>query len=661
MRAAASAAVFLHAVTAARVEVELHGNRGPDDSEQIVPVTVCEDVSIWDQVMASPDVDAIRAIPWKDISNSIDGYLEQEVVLVSNLEKVIENLELEIKKRKDAEASQELSDDQIQTLITQTVEQQASFKTLQDAISSGCGKPGRQPRLSPRAHQAAVDKMPDFARPLLSTGEYKSVKSEFMRVCKQFLQAGNNELENYCGQLCVELADVVQGISDQHSNSVKSTVELEKKLSEQNAALLAAKTRQQQCEKSKNSIGSFHEYLDSLDADIKSRHEAMRAAEYELAEAQWALDDLLKALEEQKKSVQGAMSLLEGDEENVVEAKEALDGLGKDIDVIMKQIEKTKRWLDQLREKLAQMKKANEVILEIKKYVTATTMKMGYYVDMAVREPVREIGLVEETDVWDYFKKEVSQEQCAKTFKLKLKDFHEYCTGPAMTAFEQIKHIVDLTPLCQLGEEEDIADEEERSVQNRINLLTADLQNVQSWLDPFRGTHMTKDKEQQKVKEGEPEGLRHIQGVFSQGDFYTGYLAEWKFSKGKFHALLAELRKATQALETQIVEGDVLVNNTTGQLEKLGQQQELAQEKLRDATAQRDAALTKKEGLEEAQRLLESDVANSKQLLIDLEAALKLAKQAYLDAKDKLVEEHANRKVGVFAMSQLHERDLLGM
>jgi len=45
------------------------------------------------------------------------------------------------------------------------------------------------------------------------------VKKDFIDWCKNLLEVGGeNEMTNYCGRLCVELADVVQGISDQHSN-----------------------------------------------------------------------------------------------------------------------------------------------------------------------------------------------------------------------------------------------------------------------------------------------------------------------------------------------------------------------------------------------------------------------------------------------------------
>merc|ERR1719264_322624 len=355
------------------------------------------------------------------------------------------------------------------------------------------------------------------------------------------------------------------------------------------------------------------------------------------------------------------MNLLTAEQADVVEAREALAAVDKDVDLIMEQIGKAKNTLNSLREQLSNMKKASEVTLEIKQYVSATTMKMGYYVDMAVREPVREIGLVEETDVWDYFKKEVKEEKCAATFKLQLKEFHEYCTGPAMKAFEGIKHIVDLTPLCQLGEEDEIVTEEETSVQSRINLLTESLENVQSWLDPFRGTHMTKVKEQEKVKAGEPEGLRHIQGVFSQGNFYTRYLAEWKFRRGKFHDLLALMRNSTEKLEIKIIEGEQLLKDLAAGLATLGGQQEIANGKLQAALAQEAEALENKNELEKAKTKLEGEVRDAQNDLVDLKAALEAALKAYRNAVEKFVEGYTSKKADVFSssLSQLHDKDQL--
>jgi len=474
------------------------------------------------------------------------------------------------------------------------------------------------------------------------------------------LDAGEDELSNYCGQLCVNLAEVVQGISDQHSNSNQDTALLEKQLAGKKQELIAAKNREQQCQRSQQNIASFHEYLDSLDQEITVRHEAVRRAEYDLDSAQWALSELEEKLARQRDLSADAQTNLDSDELAVVDAKEALAAVIKNMDQVVEQISLAKTLLDKLREELANMKKASEVILEIKKYVSATTMKMGYYVDMAVRQPVREIGLVEETNVWDYFSEEVSKEECSTTFKHQLTDFHQYCTGPAMAAFEQVKNIIDLTPLCKLGEKNEIEVEEDAAVQQRIKYLTEDLQEVQSWLDPFKGTHMTKDKEQEKVEAGEPEGLRHVQGVYSGIQFYTKYLTEWKFSKGKFPDLLAQLRDAIISLEADILEEESMMTGLHESLDALSTQQQNAQELLETALAQHASSLNKKNELENQKQALIDEVTSMKNMLKDLQAALALALEEYRKARTKLVEEHTSGKNDVFALNELSERKLVG-
>merc|ERR1712008_187553 len=134
---------------------------------------------------------------------------------------------------------------------------------------------------------------------------------------------------------------------------------------------------------------------------------AVRKAEADLDAAQWALDDLEQKLAEQKQLVSDAASLLTGKEDVVDSLRIALNTVKKGEDQFNEQIGQAKELVSNLREELSNMKKASEAILEIKKYVSATALKMGYFVDIAVREPVREIGLVEETKVWDYFSENV--------------------------------------------------------------------------------------------------------------------------------------------------------------------------------------------------------------------------------------------------------------
>jgi len=593
--------------SAARMKPEVH-HMLRDPEEKVASVTVCEDDAIWETIMASPDVGSIRAIPWKDVSESIMNYLENEGVIIGNLEEEVQKLEDQIKKKKAAEVSQILSDDQIQKLIIDSISIEGSYGSVETAKITACGKPGKKPKVPFDSMEVATDSVVLLAKPLLSSGEFKSSKKKFIDVCKAFLEAGDDELANYCGEVCSELAEVVQGISDQQSNNVKSTVLLEKKLAETHLALMDAKKRQGQCRQSKENIEGFQAYMESLDAEITLRHKAVRKAEAELDSAQWALDDLQKKLGAQQQLVDGAAKLLTGSQGVVKEAKKALETVIEDDEKFIEQVGQATDLVSQLREELSNMKKASEAILDIKKYVSATTLKMGYYVDVAVREPVREIGLVEETNVWDYFSESVATEQCSAEFKHQLTDFHEYCTGPAMMAFEKVKKYVDLTPICKLDEESKIAAEEDQAVQARIGFLTHDLKEVQSWLDPFRGTDTTAEKEQKKVELGEPEGLRQVMGVYGSTNFYTGYLKEWKVEKGKFHQLLKQLTATMKALEADVLREEELLQNLQGALTLVSKAREQAKQKLDDALADEQAALEGKEELEKVMASLETDI-----------------------------------------------------
>jgi len=660
-RVLASAVVLFSMAQAARIRLDIQEQQQKHqldiqhtDPDEVAAVTVCEDDAIWEKIMAAPDVGSIRGIPWKEISDSINDYLSNEAVLIGSLESEVENLRQEIERKKAAEVSEIFSDEQIQTLITGSTSAEGSFGSVENAKTSACGKPGKRPRVPFDSMEKATDHIVSLAKPLLSTGEFKSEKKKFLTVCKSFLDAGEDDLENYCGEVCFELAEVVQRLSDQHSNAKKSTAKLEKTLAEKNLELLEAKKRGSQCQKSKQNIEGFQVYLESLDTEISARHKAVRKAELDLDNAQWALDDLEKKLEDQKQLVSDAAALLTGTQKTVQEAREALAAVQKDEDQFIEQIGAAKNQLSELREELANMKSAIDAILWIKKYVSATALMMGYYVDVTVREPVREIGLVEETNVWDYFSENVASEQCSTSFKYHLTDFHQYCTGPAMAAFEKIKHFVDLTPLCKLGEETKIATEGDTGVQTRIGLITRDLKDVQSWLDPFKGTDMTAEKETAKVEKGEPEGLRQVMGVYGNTQFYKHYMKEWKVEKGKFHELLKQLVMKMQLLEKDVLQEEDLLKDLAGALQVTANAREEAQAKLDVALANEEAALQGKQQLEEAMASLESNIGESRNMLADLEQVLKQALQLYKKARETLITEHSAHKNGIMALTEVH-------
>lgn len=122
-----------------------------------------------------------------------------------------------------------------------------------------------------------------------------------------------------------------------------------------------------------------------------------------------------------------------------------------------------------------------------------------------------------------------------------------------------------------------------------------------------------------------------------------------------------QLNNSVQELEAKLATAVATDKDLTDNLEKLGTDQQAAQEKLNAALAQEATLLGDKQALEEAQARLEGEVTQSQQLLEDLKAALKRALEAYYKAVEELVSEHTNQIGEVFALSQLHEKDRLDM
>jgi len=413
-------------------------------------------------------------------------------------------------------------------------------------------------------------------------------------------------------------------------------------------ALQAAQTEMQRCKQSQMNLNAFKEYLDSLQEVLSQRHDAVRQADRDLNAALWALDDLEKKIQEQQIVADTAASLLTGSKALVLEAKEALQVAEEDRNALMEQVGQAKQQLADLREKLSNLKTASEAILEIKKYVSATALKMGYFVELAVRTPVRDIGLKESVDVWDYFSQDVSQNTCSAAFKTKLHDFHDYCTGTAISAFEKIKDYVDLTPLCQLRDESKINNEGSDAVQTRIRHLTDSLRSVQSWLDPLHGTVTTAQDEQLALENGEPEGLRQIMGVYGHVNFYTKYLKQWKFGKkkrlGKFHRLLAQLKTHIESLDTQVLEAETLHRQLSDTLGKLSYAHQVATDKVTAAVDQESWAVRGKEETQKALASMQQQRDETNNLLKDLEEAYRVAIKQYKEARENLVQEHVAGK-----------------
>merc|ERR1719326_1910021 len=131
---------------------------------------------------------------------------------------------------------------------------------------------------------------------------------------------------------------------------------------------------------------------------------------------------------------------------------------------------------------LEAVKAAEKYADEVKQRLSLLLMKMDGYVEECVREPVRNIGLSEETKVYDgeFFTWDVNKLPAKEDMNDALSAFHNYCETVAKGIFELVKDKVDLSPLCELQPQDDTMDEIVSTVQKRKDSVVKAIEDVQS-------------------------------------------------------------------------------------------------------------------------------------------------------------------------------------
>merc|ERR1719499_132475 len=411
-------------------------------------------------------------------------------------------------------------------------------------------------------------------------------KLQFTKACEDalgFERTGDDkkdDMASYCDEMCAEMAQAVQVVSNQKSPAKKYDVKkLERELSKAEAKREQDSTKKEECENAQTRIGSYRTYLQGLLDEMSSKHKLFQNAEWALANARDVLDDLTSDLAAQQLLVdqanQGLSELgqIEQSTKDVLEtAKASLADAKASLD------KETDEWKT-LSADLEGVRAAEKYADDVKKRLSLLLLKMDGYVEECVREPVRNIGLSEETHVYDggFFKKDVSESMGKEPMEEALSAFHKYCEGTAKGIFELVKDKVDLSPLCDLPPEAETSTEITAAVQERKDVIVEAIQSVQSWLDPFKGTDVTKDTETPEyVNKGEPLGLRRVMTLPSSPNaFYSNYLKKWK-KNGEFLELLAKIAVAVTGLDEKVQQAAEALEKMTGEAEKAQSDMEVA-------------------------------------------------------------------------------------
>jgi len=633
-------------------------NRDPSSLKGLVgeSVTICGDDDIWDDISSPSDANAIKGIQWKSMDDIMDDFIGDHEVLLAAAETKIATLKKQIAEKKGKSTARDMSLQEIESLVEGAVTDQASFGSKDAAVVTACGKPGKlfeNKRPSPEWYDNGVEAVTKLAaiffdEKLGAEDFVEADKLQFTKACEDtlgFERTGDDkkdDMASYCDEMCAEMAQAVQVVSNQKSPAKKYDVKkLERELAKAEAKREQDSTKKEECENAQTRIGSYRAYLQGLLDEMSSKHKLFQNAEWALANARDVLADLTSDMEAQKLLVdqanQGLSELgqIEQSTKDVMEtAMASLEDAKYSLD------KETDEWKSLVGD-LEALRAAEHFADEVKQKLSLLLLKMDGYVEECVREPVRNIGLSEETHVYDggFFKKDVSESMGKEPMEEALSAFHKYCEGTAKGIFELVKDKVDLSPLCDLPPEDETSTEITAAVQERKDVIVEAIRSVQSWLDPFKGTEVTKDTETPEyVNKGEPLGLRRVMTLPSSPNaFYSNYLKKWK-KNGEFLELLAKLAVAITGLDEKVQQAAQALEKTTSETEKAQSDMEIAVASFQKAA--QDAQLEKTQ-LTDTLEDLKKKMANANHNLEDLKKRREEAKQAWISARDTLEKMHA--------------------
>jgi len=645
--------VFLSSVAAISTD-------DPTDIKGLVStsVTICGDDYIWSDIASASGVNGIKGINWKDIEDTMDDFLGDQDTFLEQIDRKIQDLKEEIARKKGEASSRTISEEEITELVKKAVEHETSFKSKDVAVKTACGKPGMMMldgnRPNPQGFENGVMVMESIAGEFfdgkISQKDYvESEMKTFTRVCEDslgFQRTGNDkadDLASYCDEMCAELARTVQDVSNMKSPTRKTDVrKLERELQRAETQKAERFAKKKECTDAKTRIFEFQKYLKALAADMAIKHVLFQKAEWALADAQKALLTLTQDLEKQSELVDKANKGLSDLGVKAADAKQNMDDATALLADAKYSLDTETDDLNALMADMEDVRAAEKFADEVKEKLSTMLMQMDGFAEECVREPVRNIGLSEETKVYEgeFFVEQVSNSGATQDVKAALGAFYNYCENTAKDIFELVKDKIDLSPLCDLQDEDATMQEITQAVQERKDAVVHSIETVQSWLDPFKGTEVTQKTEiPEYVEEGEPLGLRRVVSLLNTGgseSFYSTYLKKWK-KKGEFLELLKKITTAINGLNDKIQTAQDELNKRTAEVTR-------AQDGLAEATgACMEAAKNwdlEKEDLTNVMQELETSVVNAKQNLEDLKRKREEARLAWIETRDALVKMH---------------------
>mmetsp|Transcript_11887 Transcript_11887/g.36683 ORF Transcript_11887/g.36683 Transcript_11887/m.36683 type:complete len:686 (-) Transcript_11887:113-2170(-) len=629
---------------------------GPDIADKLRGIfadetkLICGGTQIHSLLTAHPSVDGIRNTPWSKIMAIASAYLQAQATEIPKLEAEVTRLIAAIASMEKKEAITPLTEEQLRGLITSAVTAPDTYGSVGNAVESKCGAADRKVcrKLQPPVKASAYKKSTaafEAAAKALFDGSVKTDGASFRKVCDAMLPGDTSgTVESYCDELCQSFADLAQVTSDSTAGAKagSSSDKLREQLQGKQKDLQYAMSEKSECETAKESLEGFMAQLEDLQKDIKVEFAKVQDAREALGEFEDQVFDLEDDLERQQGETAKAVRLAGEAGVKTQLAKAALEEVRKNEMSLKTQLKEAKNSLESAKAELEKAHQADIAVQQLRGLVSQTLLNMVAYVNEAVLEPVRRIGLGEDVEVNDRFAQGLEGLPTAGDFKGSVTNLLGYCQETALPAFKLLQAGVKLAPICEVGPVEKVVPGVFSAVEVRAADVKKHLKSVQSWLDPYKGQKkMNKDEAKRLVLQGEPAGLREVVRIFGQTGYYSQYLKRWKKTAkpsfldlyAKLGVKLAALATEIDDLKTKIAACERVLNRRNDRLKELAAELEKAvKAQMLEGQKQIQA--------ENALKLVKEEYRKAESNVNELKKALNLAVQRYEASKDLLEKTH---------------------
>lgn len=515
---------------------------------------ICGGTTIGELLTTDVDLGTIRTLPWGKIMKIASNYIEAQTWEVQRLTELVKKLEEQIETKKQEEKPEDLTQDQMNQLITKAVAHKEGFISLDLALESNCGavRYGDRQRFRRSNTRKVKTLFNAAAESIFSGGEIRTNGGVFRTYCDTVLPGDSRDsLEDtsYCDELCQDFADSVSKLSDKYvgSKAGLSSDELRVKHGEALAKLNHAKKELTECKEAEVTLSGFHFQLEDMGFVIKRLSDDFQIARENVMDAEDDLDDLDRDLAQQDKAFTTMCSMFDQSEGKVQELKEKLaDAQQKDKEATDK-LKECANTLGEAKRALTRAVTASTMIEKVKSSVSNVMFQMVLYFEAAVRVPMGKLGLTVETDIDSFFAADSTQTQKAKDARESIGTVKSYCTETAEPTFDSFDEI-RMKPLCQMGELASITQEVDDAVTTRVAAMKQNLKDVQTLLKLGTREDLKEESINARVEQGEPRGLVDTLGVFGLIPFYKNYLLKWKLGN-EFQQLIAQMVTLVDELE----------------------------------------------------------------------------------------------------------------